>query len=198
MLVLDTSTQNDWQKAAKAEADAVTRRENLLKEIWSNSITVKDDAGVDVSNLLAQMGKPLASTDVQKKLKLICPSLDFIPSKADPAKIGVYLWKDVKQQTGGFKKERIFLFGMESGFMPEFSVLHKTKKQIANPELFGKDAPTREIGWLNVDTVESETRGWRTVLLRLLHLRIISEADVETHFGWLPSRDSEKWATQTR
>jgi len=198
MLVLDSGTQKDWQKAAKQESSAAQRQDNLLKEIWSNSITVKDDAGFDVSNLLAQMGKPMASADVQRKLKLVCPSLDFLPSKADPSKVGIYLWKDMKQDTGGFKKERIFLFGMESGFMPEFSVLHKTKKQIANPELFGKDVPTREVDWLNVDTFAAETRGWRTVLLRLLHLRIISESDVETHFGWLPSRESEKWSTQTR
>ena len=198
MLVLDTSTQKDWRTAAKAEANVAQRQENLAKEILSNSITVKDDAGTDVSNLLAQMGKPLSSADVQKKLKLICPSLDFLLSTADPTKVGVYLWKDVKQPTGGFKKERIFLFGMESGYMPEFSVLHKTKKQIANPEIFAKDVPTREIDWLNVDTFSAETRGWRTVLLRLLHLRIVNEAEVETHFGWLPSRESEKWATQTR
>lgn len=198
MLVLDTSTQQDWQRAAKTESSAAQRQDNLLKEIWSNSISVKDDAGFDVSNLLAQMGKPMASTEVQRKLKLICPSLDFLPSKADATKVGVYLWKDIKQTTGGFKKERVFLFGMESGFMPEFSVLHKAKKQIANPEMFGKDVPTREVDWLNVDTFSAETRGWRTVLLRLLHLRIINEADVETHFSWVPSRESAKWATQTR
>lgn len=198
MLVLDTGTQQDWRKAAKAEADAALRQQALAQEIWSNSITVQDDAGHDVSNLLVQMGRPMRSIEVQDKLKLINANLVFRRNPRYPELTAIYLRKNMRQLTGGWKMEEILVCGMESGILPEFSVLHKGKKKVANPELFGKNAPTREIDWAQVDTVVGETRGWRTVLLRLLHHEIITRGDVEKHFGWTPSRDSRKWAEQTR
>src|SRR5271169_2481035 len=140
MLVLDTSAQQNWQKAAKAESQAASRQKELMDEILSNSISVGDDAGRDTSNLLAQMGKPMASQEVERRLKRINSNLLFERSPNDPTKTGIYIIK-----RGETKKT--FLCGMESGYMPEFSVLHKAKKQVANPELFGKTAPSREIDW---------------------------------------------------
>ena len=198
MLVLDTSSQQNWQKAAKVEANAAARHEALAQEIWSNSITVEDDAGRDTSNLLAQMGRPMASQEVERKLKLINPALIFERSLQDPTKVGLYIMKDERNAANSWEKRKISLCGMEAGVMPEFSVLHKAKKRVANPELFGKDAPTREIDWTHVDTFTAETRGWRTVLVRLLHLGLITRLNVETHFGWQPSQDSRKWSEQTR
>jgi len=198
MLVLDSVTQKDWREAAQKEGQAASRQDNLLKEIWSNSITVKDDAGWDTANLLSQMGRPLSSVEVQSRLKKIRPNLIFETSLSDPTKIGLYIETDERTAAGGWTKRKVFLCGMESGILPEFSVLHKTTKQVANPDLFGKDAPTREINWLNVPTVSGETRGWRTVLVRLMHLGIISRGEVQKHFNWTPSRDSAKWQEQTR
>jgi hypothetical protein len=198
MLVLDTGTQQNWQRAAKAETNAAQRQANLAKEILSNTISVDDDAGRDTSNLLAQMGRPLASIEVQRRLKLVCPNLIFERSIKYPDQTGIYIDKDVRNAAGCWEKKKIFLCGMESGVMPEMSVRHKAKKQVANPEVFGKDAPTREIDWLNVDTFAAETRGWRTVLVRLMHLEMLTRADVEKHFGWTPSVDSRKWYDQTR
>jgi hypothetical protein len=198
MLVLDSGTQQDWREASKREGQNASRQENLLKEIWSNSITVKDDAGWDTSNLLSQMGRPMSSVEVERRLKLICPRIIFERSLSDDSKVGLYIETDEKNAAGGWQKRKTFLCGMESGILPEFSVLHKTKKQIANPELFGKEKRTRDIDWLNVDTVASETRGWRTVLVRLMHLGIITRGDVQKHFAWTPSRDSAKWQEQTR
>lgn len=198
MLVLDTETQQDWRKAAKVETDAATRQADLAKEILSNTITVEDDAGRDVSNLLAQMGRPMAASEVQRRLGVIAPALFFERSIQYPEQTGIYIDKDVRTAAGGWEKKKTFLCGMESGVMPEFSIKHKTRKQVANPELFGKATPTREIDWLNVDTFSAETRGWRTVLVRLMHLGAITRGDVEKHFGWSPSVDSKKWYDQTR
>jgi hypothetical protein len=198
MLVIDSGTQQDWRAAVKNESLAASRQENLAKEILSNSITVKEDADWDTTNLLAQMGRPLTSVDVQGRLKKICPALYFERSLRSPENTGIYIDKDVRTPAGAWEKQKTFLCGMESGIMPEFSVRHKTKKQVANPELFGKDTPTREIDWLNVDTFAAETRGWRTVLVRLLHLGVIVRADVEKYFGWVPSRDSQKWWEETK
>lgn len=197
MLVLDTSGQERWRDAAKGESRLESRRNALDQEIRSNTITVDADAGRDVSNLLAQMGRPLSCQQVTDRLKLCNPNLVFELSRADATKMGVYVMRDEKLPTGGYEKKRVFLFGMESGFMPEFSVLHKGKAHLPNPELLGRTEKTREVDWLAVDTFTSETRGWRTVLVRLLHQNLVTSYEIEKYFGWTPSKDSQKWHAQT-
>jgi hypothetical protein len=99
---------------------------------------------------------------------------------------------------------------MESGVMPEFTVKHVTRKKLPNKEIFGRgghferggkfvtdDTPTRDIDWVEVETYAGETRGWRTVLVRLLHMGLINRLQVEENFGWAPSRPSEKWYSAT-
>src|SRR5205823_348001 len=88
--------------------------------------------------------------------------------------------------------------GMESGIMPEFSVLHKTKTRLPDQELFGAKTATREVAWKDVETFASETRGWRTVLIRLLHAGLINRLQIERYFGWQPSHESAKWHARTQ
>lgn len=197
MLVLDSNVQEAWRSARTKEASHELRRKSLEQEIRSNTITVDPDAGRDVSNLLAQMGRPMSCQQVIDRLKLCNSNLIFERSNADGTKMGVYIMRDEKLPTGGFAKRKVFLFGMESGYMPEFSVMHKTKKMVANPELFGKQTPTRDIDWLSINTFADETRGWRTVLVRLLHQKLITEYEIRKFFGWNPSHESAKWHLQT-
>lgn len=198
MLVLDTTAQEKWRDATKSESRHESRRKALESEIRSNTITVDSDAGRDVTNLLAQMGRPLSCQQVMDRLRLANPNLLFELSRADATKMGVYVMRDVRQSTGSIERKKVFLFGMESGFMPEFSVLHKAKAHLPNPELLGSKEKTREVDWLSVDTFASETRGWRTVLVRLLHQKLITEYEIERFFGWSPSIESKKWHLQTR
>lgn len=197
MLVLDSSAQGRWRGAAKQESRHESRRKALMQEIRSNTITVESDAGRDVTNLLAQLGRSMTCKEVMDRLKLCNPNLVFEISKADRSKMGVYVMRDVHLPTGGFERKKVFLFGMESGYMPEFSVMHKAKATLPNPELLGSQEKTREVQWLSVDTFAAETRGWRTVLVRLLHQKLITRHEIEKHFGWTPSHDSAKWHSQT-
>jgi hypothetical protein len=198
MLGVDGKTQRRWAKARVKEKTCEETQRALAHEILSNTITVEDDAGRDTTNLLAQMGRPMASTEVQRRLKLCNSRLIFVRSPAYPELTGVYIEKDERTAAGGWAKRRIHVCGMESGIMPEFSVRHKVKKRVANPELFGGIAPTRDIDWKVVDTFGQETRGWRTVLLRLLHAELINRCSVERNFGWAPSINSEKWHKETQ
>lgn len=197
MLVLDSAGQANWRDAARKESGHESRQRTLAQEIRSNTITVEPDGQRDVSNLLAQMGRPMSCSEVMDRLILCNPNLVFERSNADSSKMGVYVLRDYKLPTGGFEKKKVFLFGMESGFMPEFSVLHKAKAHLPNPELLGSTKRTREVDWLAVDTFASETRGWRTVLVRLLHQQLITRHEIEKYFGWAPSKDSAKWHLQT-
>lgn len=188
MLVLDTQAQEKQGRVAVRERSRDLALRSLEKEIFTNSISVAPDNGRDVSNLLVQMGRPLTSQQVQDRLKKCNANLIFERSIQDQGKIGIYL----------LNPEKTFVCGMESGIMPEFSVLHKTEKKVPNKELLGSTKPTRDVDWQKVETFADETRGWRTVLIRLLHARIINRSDVERYFGWTPSQQSEKWFNATR
>jgi len=200
MLLLDTPAQERWAASGVQERTKASRQAALAQEILSNSVTVEDDAGHDTSSLLAQMGRPLASAEVQRRLHLCNPGLVFIRAPLHPELTGVYIEKDEKLASGGFAKRRIHICGMESGIMPEFSVRHVTKKRVPNPEVIeagGKNLARDAVKWLEIPTFYAETRGWRTVLLRLLHAKLINRFHVEQHFGWTPSRDSKNWHEQT-
>jgi hypothetical protein len=198
MLLLDTPAQERLRINGKQEQSQALRQQALEQEILSNTISVETDAGRDTSDVLAQMGRPLTSTEVQRRLHLCNSNLIFERSIKFPELTGIYIEKSQRTAAGGWEKRKIFICGMESGILPELSVRHKTKKRVANKELLGSQKPTRDIDWQYVDTFAAETRGWRTVLLRLLHVGIVNRYQVEKHFGWIPSVESKKWAEQTR
>ena len=201
MLILDTPAQERWNREGGAERTAAARTKALAEEIQSNTISVRHDNGRDTSSLLEQMGRPLASGEVQRRLLLCNPRLIFEVCIRYPELTGVYIEKDERTAAGTWEKRKIHLFGMESGYMPEFSVLHQTMKRVPNPEVIkggGAKVQRDAVKWIEVPTFLGETRGWRTVLIRLLHLELITRAQVEEHFGWTPSRDSQRWAEMTR
>lgn len=189
MLGIDEAVKARWRREGFRE-DAISNRQRVLAEnLQRAAVTVEDDAGHDVSSVESQMGRPLASSVVQAKLKRCNPRLFFERSIRYPELTGVYLVEG---------ERAIHICGMESGMMPEFSVIKKKTIKIPNQDLIGNKTPTREVEWSETETFASETRGWRTVLIRLLHKNLITRGDVEKHFGWTPSRDSQKWAEQTK
>ena len=196
-LVLDSEDRLRWQREDTKESRTERRQHLLAQELHNHAVTVAPDAGRDVSNLLAQIGKPLASQQVQEKLKKCNSRLYFI-RKGDL--VGVYLIDPggrVWVSPEGVVMTLKHICGMEAGIMPEFSVIHKTKTEVANQELFGATVDKDAVQWKTVETFASETRGWRTVLIRLLHAGLITRGDVEKHFGWTPSRASRRWYDQT-
>jgi len=197
MLTLDTSTQAKWRGAAKKESSHESLQTELAAEIRSNTITVAPDADRDITNLQARMGRPMSSKDVIDRLKKCNSNFVFERSNADATKMGVYIMRDEKLPTGGFEKKKMFLCGMEAAYMPEFNIVHKTAKQVPNPELLGNAKPVGEVNWISVDTYGGETRGWRTVLVRLMHQNLINRHQVEKYFGWAPTHQSQHWHTLT-
>lgn len=200
MLILDCPAQERWARDGAMERTAAARMEALEQEILSNTVSVCDDAGYDRSCLLAQMGRYLTSAEVQRRLHLCNPRLVFERAINFPELTGVYIEIDERTAAGGWTKRKIHICGMQSEMMPEFSVLHYTTKRVPNPEVIaggGKEVARDAVKWIEVKTFYAETRGWRTVLIRLLHLKLITRGDVDKYFE-PPSRDSEKWATETR
>ncbi len=201
MLSKDEALQRRWWTEEAKESATDKRQRQLAEELHNHQVTVEPDAGYDISNMLMQIGRPMGSQQVIEKLKKCNSSLYFEVSKSDPSKIGIYLLDPggvVYVNPRGEVLTLKHICGMESGIMPEFSVIHKTQTKVANQELFGRTEATREVAWKKVDTFLSETRGWRTVLVRLLHAGLITRLNVEQHFGWTPSRESQRWHRQTQ
>ena len=197
MLTLDQQKILDHQAKARREAQEDAQRRNLIEDMRANTVTVSPDAGYDVTLAAAQFGRAMPAETVIVKLKACNSALEFERSVNFPELTGVYVWEWVRNDAGALEHKRLHICGMESGINPEFSILHKGKKRVANPALIGNKTPTRELDWIEVETVVGETRGWRTILVRLLHKGLITESDVTKHFGWTPSRQSEKWTNQT-
>lgn len=196
MLVLDTSTQRDWQKVAKQEANAALRQNSLEEEIRSNTVSVNIEDGADCSSLLERLGRPLPTLEVERRLKLCNSNLIFERSLTDPKIVGLYFEKDERTPAGGWAKRKIHLFTMSSTeIMPEREVAHVAKKKVPNPDFIaasgGQKVDREAVRWIEIPTVVDLTRGYRTVLVRLLKAKLITEADVEKHFDW--SINSKNW-----
>lgn len=201
MLGKDEELQRRWLTEEAKESATEKRQRQLAEELEKHQVTVEADAGYDISNMMAQIGTPMSAQIVMEKLKKCNPRLYFEVSPWDKSKIGVYLQDEsgvVYVNPRGEVLNLKHICGMESGIMPEFTVIHKTKTKVANAELFGKKEAVSEAPWKTVETYLDQTRGWRTVLVRLLHGGFINRGDVEKHFGWTPSRESQRWFDQTR
>jgi hypothetical protein len=203
MLVLDSSAQERWRGEGKRESSAELRQRALAQEIASNTVSVNIEDGYDCSSLQQRLGRPLLTEEVKRRLLLCNPNLVCERCINFPAMTGIYLDKDERTPAGTWTKRKVFLFTMASTeIMPEMEVAHVTMKKVPNPDFVnatgGQKVDRDTVKWIEVPTVYDLTRGWRTVLLRLLKARLITEADVENHFGWVPSKDSKNWGIQTR
>jgi len=126
------------------------------------------DGDIPTTVLEAQLGRPMPSGEIVKRLQKLNPNLLFERSIADPTTMGIYV-ADSKV-TGG----RRFLMGFESGFSPEYTVN-------------GKDASGRY----------RETRGWRQIIARLVRLGHLNLAAAEQSFNIARGRQSHNWQTLT-
>lgn len=189
MLSVDEQKQRAWAREVTREKTAELRARALAEDLQSNQVTVAPDNGADVTNAVAQMGRPMTSEAVIGKLKLCNSHLRFERCNNFPDLMGVYLLDPTGRHKINGEAVR-HVMGMESGTMPEFTIIHEMKKRVPDPDNEGQ--------WKEIKTYLGQTRGWRTILVRLLHASLITRLDVEKHFGWTPSRESEKWYLRTQ
>src|SRR4029077_6774048 len=202
MLGKDELTQRRWLQEEAKQAAYERSQRALAKHLESNQVTIEPDAGRDVTNAEAQMGKALSALSVIGKLKKCNSRLVFVKHPIYD-QYGIYL-RDSKAEILQFKGGHhqsfrgIHICGMESGINPEFTIIYKKKIKVPDKDLINNPTPTRDVQWKEIETYADQKRGWRTVLIRLLHAGLISEFDVTRHFGWAPSKDSQKWSEMTQ
>jgi hypothetical protein len=136
----------------------------------------------------AGTGLPLTGMEVKRRLLLLNPALIFEDS-THPSRICIK--RGISDPVLGDTLH--YVCAMERGLMPEFSILNFVEEEYydastrATPE--GTGLVKRRI---KIDERNPETRGWRTVILRLIKERLISQAGAERVFG-LPTKESRNW-----
>jgi|SRR5215471_2229665 len=149
---------------------------------------VLDDGDRPRNVIEAGVGRPLTGAQVRQRLLLLNPALIFEPSTY-PGRVCIKKW--INDPVLG--ETLHYLCAMEEGLMPEYSILHFIEEEyydattLATPEGTGLKK-TR----VKIDEHNPETRGWRTILVRLIEERLISEAGATRLFG-LPSMQSRNW-----
>jgi hypothetical protein len=174
-----------------------------------------DDPSTDPTNAPARFGRAMSASELENKLAKLNPKLRFLypdlslnPSKKVLA---------IEHPDGSLEK----LFPYESGIMPERSIMSRKVLDVPDSRLIGKtstgamfhidrrDLPPHEITRTGVEFDPSvplpgfrrvsvpwreEVRGWRTVLLRLIAMRLISPEGAERVFG---SDNTPEWKGST-
>jgi hypothetical protein len=152
-------------------------QENLVAAIKRMEATVPDDGGVSTSSV-EQWGRPLHCSQVMQVLRRVNPALHF--EESSWGIMGIYHLRNVNGE-----QVKRFICGMERGMMPEFSIRHRITEKVPDPTVPGH--------WLDVPKFEKETRGWRTVLARLLRVGLISLPAIERAFAPSRGRSSQTW-----
>lgn len=127
----------------------------------------------DYENDVARIGTPLHHSDLLRKLRKLVRSLYIMDGRiiGDLAVFQTFPCPQPDLDGRDFK----YLFYIPTGLMPEFSQY----------EFDERDVPIRE-----------SKRGWRTVLLRLIKLGLMSEERCDREFGSARGEASIVWYRQ--
>ncbi len=181
---------DDNQVKINAEGEVIRTQHEFveadkLQQKRDAATIAPDAAGMDLTSSGARMGRPMAAWSFKEKLSKI-GHFYFEVSKADPTKIGIYVAiHGVNDPKVYHRGNLMFCCGMESGVMPEFSIIEAEVSMVPDPEAPG--------GRRAQPTMAKEVRGWRTVLAMLLKKHIITAYHIEKHFQIAMGRDSQRW-----
>jgi hypothetical protein len=159
----------DREKHHKATTEALAKQHEAVAGTDGDFLTT------DAS---AQLGRPLTRNVLVERLSKMNPNLVFEQSKNYPHIGAVYVLDPTANLTDPDERcrGRRHIVGMEwTGISPEFTTRKVEKDKFGNPQMVG------------------QTRGWRTVLSRLIHERLIGVAEAERVFSISRGRASQRW-----
>ena len=175
----------DSEKLIRQANEALNVASRNKHKIAADEAIAKQQAAVagmdgiySTSDASAQLGRPLSRQIIIGRLSMMNPNLVFEQANADPAIGAVYLRDGVSNMDDPDPKcrGRRHIVGMEwTGLSPEFT----TRK--IETDIWGKPQ------------MKGQIRGWRTVLARLIHERLIGVAETERVFSISRGRESQRW-----
>ena len=159
----------EHEKQRKAADEAVAKQREAVSGKDGKFLTT------DAS---AQLGRPLTRKVLIERLSKLNGNLIFEQSKNFPHIGAVYVIDPTANLTDPDERcrGRRHIVGMEwTGMSPEFTTRKIEKDQ-----------------W-GVLQMKGQVRGWRTVLSRLIHERLITVSDAERVFSISKGRESQRW-----
>ena len=185
MLTLDTGQIARQQQITRAREQRHLARERLRENVRSKERTVASDGGLITTSLDRQWGTPMTSVELFQRLQRLNPNLIYEVTHTNERLAGIYRMRETVDDTGAVRLQKVLVCGMERGYMPERSVRVPRMERVAT-----------EDGFQMVPQFDHEIRGWRTVLARLLHERLITLAQIEAAFP-LADGHSANWQKLT-
>ena len=190
MLTLDGEQLSRQKRTTRFRENQHRNRETLLDAIERKTITVAKDGDIVTTNLDQQLGTPLSEEEFCRRLRLMNRNFLFEVAQSDPDHLmGIYVVRNERQSDGSNRTVKRYVCGMTRGFMPERTVRHAKRERMPDPD------PRNKGGWVEVDVFTKETRGWRTVLVRLLRERLITQPQIDRYFP--PNLNSRHWQRLT-
>jgi hypothetical protein len=159
----------DREKHHKAAESALAKQHEAIAGRDGDFLT---------TDATAQLGRPLTRQQIIQRLSGLNPNLIFEQSRNFPHIGAVYVLDPTANLTDPDTRcrGRRHIVGMEwTGLSPEF-----TTRKIENDK-WGKPQ------------MKGQIRGWRTVLSRLIHARLISIPETERVFSIARGRESQRW-----
>ena len=218
MLDINPVTPDDYklQRTLKEDRKRIEaeKRRVYLEETMNNSPVLSDD-GILLSDEKQQAGTPLSPKELEIKLLRLCPALHFKFHPNNKTKKALYHKKPDNTLE--------FICAYENRVMPEHSVMRVVEHEYPDPEVFTKgrtiqrdelpafevvvdskspigysyefDPTARRPGMIYVNKGFGEqTRGWRTVLLRLIQHNLITVNAAEKEFRSDNRAEWAKWS----
>lgn len=160
-------------------------RQHQKQERKRNAGLLAPDGAVDVANAEAQAGRSMLRADFVRRLMKLNPDLRYHRSFFYPEQGGIYMV--------GYRRDNLrgtteygewFICGLPDKVIPEFSVV------LTKPTIIPSMA---DPVWEKVNQVDGMSRGWRSVLLKLLQEGLLSPAQIDKEFQISKGRSSQKW-----
>jgi hypothetical protein len=187
VIILDEQAQ-----AKKAEITRMEQGQEMFMLSCENE--VKDHIHVDrIKNAEERMGRPMWPSEFEQRLKRLNANLFFEVIEGNPSKKRL----SVVDQRG-----KHFVAVYENSLMPERSIPRLRVMEVPEPNVthidrkdLSSDPEALRPGWRKITVPWGEkTRGWRTVLVRLIGNGLITVAQAENEFG---SDETPEWRQHT-
>lgn len=189
MLTLDTADLERQQRISRFQEEQHRNLEMLWDNLERKTVTVAKDGDLVTTNLERQLGTPISSEEFMRRLGRMNPKLIFEPTLDNPLRIGIYIAERRINEAGDEVEDKMYVSAFDRGYLPERSVRHVKKSLQSDPD------PRNKGGWIEVEEFQRETRGWRTVLVRLLRAKLIRMPEIDREFP--PNWNSRNWQALT-
>ena len=158
--------------------------ERVKDDIRRNHDLLRPDGDVCRTQYEAQAGRRLLRSDFVRRLQKLNPQLQYERSVNYPKQGGLYFVGLRGNEQGSIEQGKWFVAGLPHEVVNEFSTPMTVPAVV--PALNG-------VEWQTIDRVDHQEPGWRSILLTLLKLNLLTPAEIDKEFEITKGRSSQRW-----